>query len=190
MPSPADESRPSTTLLFVVIAVLFFGGFAAFFTWSVSRRQATQEAARARALEAEARQRAEAPRDEAPRPVPEAAAPLTPLAAQPSATPTSPRRPSARELPNGDREVTLLDGTVVIQPLAEREKFALFAEGERNDLGLPSGVLPDGSYLYENMPVTVDQRGRRVEILTRARASKVAGGVVEGEVPPTDPRKN
>jgi hypothetical protein len=77
-----------------------------------------------------------------------------------------------------------------VQPSSELPLFHLFAEGERNDLGHPSGVLPDGSYVHENMPVTVDRGGRKVEILTRVRSTKLAGEVIETPDGPVLPKRN
>ena len=194
MPSPHEETRPSTTPIFLAIVVLFLAGFAGFFYWSVTQRQAAQARAAAIASEVAAQRSAEAAAQRAataPRAGDSTAPEVAPPASSGSTPPASaPRKPTVRELPNGDREVTLLDGLVVLQPSAELEKFHLFAAGERNELGHPSGVLPNGSYAYENMPVTVDQGGRKVEILTRVVLSKVAGEVVEGPDGPVVPKKN
>ena len=176
MPSPSEDSRRSTTPLFLAIVLLFLAGFGAFFYWSVSQRRAAQARQAAIANEVEARhlleEATQRAASSAPPKVVSAPRATPPTDANPPAV--APRKPAVRELPNGDREVTLLDGLVVLQPSSQLHLFHLYAEGERNELGHPSGVLPNGSYVHENMPVTVDQGGRKVEILTRAISTKVA----------------
>ncbi|MBK9388131.1 MAG: hypothetical protein IPN34_25210 [Planctomycetes bacterium] len=192
MPSPSEDPRPSTTPIFVAIVGLFLAGFGGFLYWSISQRQAAQARAAAIAQEVEAQRRATEAAKRAPTAprASEAAVPQVPPLASSTPPAGARRKPTVRELPNGDREVTLLDGLVVLQPFAELHRFHLYAEGERNELGHPSGVLPDGSDVHENMPVTVDQRGKKVEILTRVRSTKLAGEVIETPDGPVLPKKN
>lgn len=96
--------------------------------------------------------------------------------------------PKVKELANGDREVTLLDGLVVIQPYAERESFVLLRAEEPNLLGRPSGVLPDGSYICENIPTTIRWEGHEIETLQRVRCSKIEGPIVDTEGAGQTPR--
>lgn len=156
MTQPADPRAPkSTRWLFVIIVVVFLSGFIAFFTWSVTQRQASQAKASTRRAAAEERDREQAER----------------AGSEQTATgERSLRRPFVTVLPNGDREVLLLDGTVVKQPAARLGDFELFAEGERNTEVKPSGILPNGRWVYENVPYSLDQNGTQVEVLRRITA--------------------
>lgn len=101
-------------------------------------------------------------------------------------TPTERRRPTLptdepRFAPNGDRLVVGLDGLELRQPKDSAASFGIFRPGERNELGLPTGVLPDGRWVFYNVPTTVTREGRSVESLNRYLARPDEGPVLDPE---------
>ncbi|MCB9892252.1 MAG: hypothetical protein H6833_11430 [Planctomycetes bacterium] len=98
----------------------------------------------------------------------------------PAARPTLPTD-EPRYDASGDRIVIGLDGLELRQPKDANVAFGIFREGERNELGLPTGVLPDGSWVYYNIPTTVTQNGKTIETLNRYLATPAGGRLVDPE---------
>ena len=100
------------------------------------------------------------------------------------------RAPGAKPRASSGSLVQGLDGRKLFQPEGATVEFRLFAPGERNEKGYPSGVLPDGSYVYYNIPTTVTRNGHAVESLNTVVVNPLTGSrevtPFEGTLPRTE----